>query len=285
MAEASLDSAIICNGFQQFQNWFSGVRQQNDFYEYYFVFVFYSAGANVLIGDRLYEAQKNDVVIASSTEYYTIIALEEKEYQGAALVFDPVYIKFAETGQTELTQCFQSRAPGFSHLRSLNTDQMRRVNVLFHEIARGRRPVEYGDQSLMRVALIELLLFLHKAYQKPGETRQNVSSISHQKIHPILKYINTNLDGDLSLDRIAQQFFISKYHLCRIFKASTGRTVNEYINFQRVLKACELLRDGASASQACEAVHMENTSHFITTFKKVIGTTPKQYAKRFAEQK
>ena len=282
MTEPILDSVIICSNFNQFQTWLHNVRQANDFYDYYFIFILYTSGANILIDDKLYEAQKGDIVISSSMEYYKVIAPNEDQYQSAVLIFNPAYVKFAETSQTELTDCFQTRTENFSHLRSLTKEQIATVNSYIHEIERGGNPTQYGDQVLMRVALIELLLLIHMIYQEPGEIRHNSSSISHQKIHPILDYINANLDQKLSLDRIAQQFFMSKYHLCRIFKASTGRTVNEYINFRRVLKACELLREGAPLTQACEAVHMENTSHFIATFKKIIGTTPKQYAKRFA---
>lgn len=284
VTEPTLDSVIVCDNFDQFQTWLHNARQANDFYDYYFIFLLYTSGVNLLIDDKLYETQEGDIVISNSMEYYKVIAPNEDEYKSTVLIFNPAYVKDAETNQTELTDCFQIRAGNFLHLRSLSHDQIVEVNRYVREIERGRNPIQFGDQVLMRVALIELLLLIRAIYQEPGEMRRNSGSASHQKIHPILEYINDNLDQKLSLDQIAQQFFMSKYYLCRIFKATTGRTVNEYISFRRVLKARSLLREGTSLTQACEAVHMENTSHFIATFKKNVGITPKQYAKRFANK-
>lgn len=106
---------------------------------------------------------------------------------------------------------------------------------------------------------------------------------AYQKLRPILYYINRYLSAELSLDMLSKEFYISKYYLCRIFKETFGYTVNEYITYRRIAHAAALLRNGASVAQACKAVTPEGTSHFISVFKKLVGTTPQQYAKQYQD--
>ena len=46
----------------------------------------------------------------------------------------------------------------------------------------------------------------------------------------ISQYIEEHLNEDLSLDRLAREFYVSKYHIAHIFKDSIGISVHQYIN-------------------------------------------------------
>lgn len=85
----------------------------------------------------------------------------------------------------------------------------------------------------------------------------------------------------LTLDIIASNCFINKYHLCHSFKAVTGFSVMEYIIHCRVLKARELLRKGMRVQEVGETVGFRNNEHFIRTFGALTGTSPKRYAKEY----
>jgi AraC-like DNA-binding protein len=97
----------------------------------------------------------------------------------------------------------------------------------------------------------------------------------------ILDYIRDNLAEPLTLDQIASHFFLSKHHLCRIFKSATGFTVMEYVIHSRILRAQQLLQKGGSVQQAGEQSGFSDNSHFIRTFHELTGTTPGRYAKEY----
>jgi AraC-like DNA-binding protein len=103
------------------------------------------------------------------------------------------------------------------------------------------------------------------------------------KIAPLLKYIPAHLADPLSLDGLAARFFVSKYHMCHIFKSATGFSVMEYIIHCRVLKARELLRQGLGVQEAGERVGFRNNSHFIRTFGALTGTSPRRYAREYLQ--
>jgi AraC-like DNA-binding protein len=90
--------------------------------------------------------------------------------------------------------------------------------------------------------------------------------------------------GDLiTLDALSERFFISKYHLCHVFKSATGLSVMDYVINCRILKAQELLRQGMRVQPVGERTGFRNTAHFIRTFRTLTGLSPKRYAKKYLE--
>ena len=64
----------------------------------------------------------------------------------------------------------------------------------------------------------------------------------------VIKYLNEHINRDLSLDRLAKKFFVSKYYLCRAFKKHNGISVHGYVNQKRVMYAKQLIEAGETAS-------------------------------------
>lgn len=63
-------------------------------------------------------------------------------------------------------------------------------------------------------------------------------------VRRLLSYLNLHLTEDLSLDGLAERFYISKHHLNKIFKRSTSTTVMDYVIHKRVAMARQLIREG-----------------------------------------
>ena len=86
--------------------------------------------------------------------------------------------------------------------------------------------------------------------------------------------------GTLSLDSLAEQFYISKYYLSRSFHEVTGFGINEYINILRVKKAQSLLETTTlSVSEIASRTGFESITYLGRVFKKYQHVTPAQYRK------
>lgn len=59
----------------------------------------------------------------------------------------------------------------------------------------------------------------------------------NEKVLAILDYVGEHLCENLSIDLIADQFYISKYYMMRLFKQETGYTLGQYISQKRLLLA------------------------------------------------
>jgi len=90
----------------------------------------------------------------------------------------------------------------------------------------------------------------------------------------VIKYLNENITKNISLDKLARRFFVSKYYLCRAFKKHNGISVHGYINKKRVMYAKQLIDSGETASGAAYKVGFGDYSAFYRAYVKIIGKAP-----------
>lgn len=95
--------------------------------------------------------------------------------------------------------------------------------------------------------------------------------------YKITAFIDQNIKEDLSLDIIANKFFISKSQLSRIFKRDLETTVGNYIALKRTARAKQLIMQGYSASEAANVSGFKDYSTFFRTYKKITGKSPAQF--------
>lgn len=90
----------------------------------------------------------------------------------------------------------------------------------------------------------------------------------------VVRYLNYHIEKNISLDKLARHFFVSKYHLCRAFKDYCGISVHSYINHKRIMYARQLIEGGETASGAAEKVGFGDYSAFYRAYVKIVGKSP-----------
>jgi len=100
----------------------------------------------------------------------------------------------------------------------------------------------------------------------------------HQTVNKVIMYINDELENDLTVESIANNFHISTSHLSRIFREHVGITLVEYLNVRRVEESQYYLRHtNKSITSISDQFHFCNQSYFTRIFKKYTGVTPKHF--------
>lgn len=103
-----------------------------------------------------------------------------------------------------------------------------------------------------------------------------------RNLREIKDYINLHYAQKITLDDLAQQFFINKFYLTRLFKEQFGISVNSYLLQVRTTQAKQLLRfTDLSIEQVGQKCGMNDANYFSRMFKKVEGVTPGEYRKRW----
>lgn len=98
------------------------------------------------------------------------------------------------------------------------------------------------------------------------------------RIKNIISYLQENYYQDISLQDIATQFHVHKVYLARSFKAETGQTINEYINYLRIEKAKLLLKiTSDKINDIGFTVGYNSPQSFFNMFKTYTGQTPSEY--------
>lgn len=127
---------------------------------------------------------------------------------------------------------------------------------------------EVEREAYTRTLLSELIILLSASC---GEKMvQNEDELGAR----VIRYLNNNIDSDVSLDTLAKRFFVSKYYLCRAFKKHNGVSVHGYINRKRIMYAKQLIDSGETASGAAYKVGFGDYSAFYRAYVKILGRSP-----------
>jgi len=100
------------------------------------------------------------------------------------------------------------------------------------------------------------------------------------RIESVIKYINENYGSINNIEEIADHFYISKYHLCRLFARNLGVGLVTYLNTIKIRKACEMLRhDDVGITETAMRCGFNSSSYFCKVFRAEKGISPTEYRK------
>lgn len=99
-------------------------------------------------------------------------------------------------------------------------------------------------------------------------------------VKKVVDYIETYIDEDLSLNKIANTLNYSKFYIARIFAKETKCTVYKYIQGRRLtLAAQKLVETKQPIVEIAYEAHYDSQQAFTLAFKRFYGCTPKIYRK------
>lgn len=240
------------------------LHNHNDNYE---VLIFLSGDAEFHVEGSIYYPQPGDVIVVNSNEMH-------RTYMTSDKIYDRIVIN-ANHGffcmHPSLKNIFSSRRLGQGNILKLSELQ-------YGIILENCKRIEYYHQShlseITGQMIDNLIMEIMYTINQTDICGQTVKS-SDKRIKNILAYINDNLTQKLTLENISSKFYINKYHLCRIFKATTGMTVNKYINCKRILLVKELHANGKSFTDASLEAGFENYATFYSVYRREMGVSPR----------
>ncbi len=249
----------------------------HDFYE---IYMFLSGSVTYVIEGKSYRLRPKDILIVNNKELHKAFIEEGVPYERIVIWINPDYIKSLCTDKTNLFIAFDSTSVNKYNLLRLNPDTSEYIYNIVEKLGIACSSLAFGNDMLKKAYLLELLIFLNRAFQMPMGKETQSDIIYNDKINNIIQYINDNLNGDVSLETLSSRFFLSKYHLLREFKKNTGYTVHRYIQQKRLIMARELLRHNKQVTEVCIQCGFGDYSNFIRAFRKEFGTSPKKYSKK-----
>lgn len=105
--------------------------------------------------------------------------------------------------------------------------------------------------------------------------------VNSKQVLQCIDYINQNLHSNITVAELAEVVSLNETYLSKIFKKETGITVSEYIRTKKIEEACWLLKyTNKSSIEIATDLSFSSHSYFISVFKKVMNTTPKEYRNR-----
>jgi AraC family transcriptional regulator len=105
--------------------------------------------------------------------------------------------------------------------------------------------------------------------------------ISGWRMRRLVEYIEENLGGDLSLERMAAEVEVSPLYLARAFKTAVGEAPHRYVLQRRLERAKELLRGtDTPIVEVALSVGFSSQSHLSNWFLRQVGVSPAVYRRQ-----
>ena len=131
------------------------------------------------------------------------------------------------------------------------------------------------DMRIFETLAALLTLLMEESWDP--ESRRH-SPFRKQDLQEIKEYLDRHYAQRITLDDLADRFYINKFYLTRIFKEQFGTSINNYLLQTRITHAKQLLRftDRTIESIGREC-GIEDANYFSRMFRKVEGISPGEF--------
>ncbi|MFD0618532.1 AraC family transcriptional regulator [Paenibacillus sp. GCM10027629] len=159
-------------------------------------------------------------------------------------------------------------------------DKDHQINRLFDQIFGEVRNKRQGSTEMVHGLFLQLmatLLRLHLDRTLPCDNRPKTLG---PIIIKLMDYLHKEIRYDHNIEEIADKLHISRSHLAREFKTTTGMTIGEYIRNLCLDKAKYHLREtDKSITLIGEELNFTSINTFSIFFKHYMGMSPSEYRK------
>lgn len=137
-----------------------------------------------------------------------------------------------------------------------------------------------GGAQIIKNNLEELFIKLVRVEtSKPTSQEVFISKIEDSDAleDEIIKMLEQNLYGNVTLDNISSSLHYGKTTVCKTFKKKTGKTIIGYYLEMKIEESKKLIRENKSFSEIANALCFDSLPHFTKTFKRITTMTPREY--------
>lgn len=137
------------------------------------------------------------------------------------------------------------------------------------------------DASILEgeVRILSTLTQLIKRYADISSTEKSLGK-EKRVTQQVRQYIEDCFAEEITLNQLSQYAGLSPYYLLRVFRKEVGMPPYTYLESVRIRHAQRLIETGKPLAEVAATVGFSSQSHLTRHFKKIIGTTPGQYAQQ-----
>ena len=246
------------------------------FHEFCKLLFLVSGKGGYMIEGQRYQLQSGDIVCIDSRCVHRPEIEDNTDYERIILYVDPAFLQRESTENSDLLECF-----GRGHVLRLPEHRRKKLFEMAASLEKELKKDAFGRDIASNAALLRLMVQI-------GREQENVfypapETPKNKRTAELMEYLDAHLAEDLNIDSLAEQFYVSKFHMMRQFRKETGYTIYEYLSQRRLLHARDLMQKGMRATEACYRSGFRSYSSFTRSFSKHFGSTPTGRGQQRAE--
>ncbi len=246
------------------------------YHEFNKIVIFLQGDVTYCIEGKSYQLNPYDMVFVNAGEVHRPIIHSPKTYDRIIIYISTEFLDSYRKQTYDLGLCFQKAKQEASSVLRMPSMKSSKLYQVCRELEASFADTDYAGELYQNILFLEFMIQLNRAVVHDALDFMTTAS-SNDKILQILTFINEHLTDDISIDRLSEQFYTSKYYLMHSFKNETGYTIGNYLNMKRLRYARELIRGGMPVTQACFECGFKNYSTFSRAYKKNYGVSPTRH--------
>ena len=272
-----LSSKMICPSFELYDFDIKNLTDaEESIHENYDFYIFTEGNAEFLINNKIYEITTKDILLIPPNNKYKINTEKSNgQCKGFVLRIHNDYKKELEEMDSDFLYSFKWVEETSNFKISLPENIILGVTSKFYFLIDENRSDKFCKEIHSHSLLISILVNVDRiVYSK---TKENILNPKQQLVGNISSYINNNLTSDLSLDKIASKFFLSKYYICHLFREVLGVSVQQVITQERLLAAKTLILKGEPIGKVHSLCGFKDYACLYRAFTKEYGMSPQKF--------
>lgn len=208
---------------------------------------------------------------SASITPHTVICAKPKQIRHTRFPFKCYYIHLSIQDEQLKSLAFQ--LPDFIEIKNQSI-----YSELFKDICRYYNTLTELDELMLQSLIFKLIYLLKKESTANSESRHCGNNSAVAKA---LKYINSNLTNDLSLEKVSEYVALSPIHFHNTFKYAIGKTLHEYVEDKRIKKSVALMQTTEmTLAEIAYTCGFSSQSYFSYAFKRKMNMTPRKYIQK-----
>lgn len=245
----------------------------HNYYEFYFLL---EGDVSMQIKDNVYSLKFGDMVVIPPKTLHRLVIHDQtvsyrrfvfwisKDYCNNLINTSNDYGYLMQYVQVNDTYVFHNDQISFNTVQSM-------ILRLLEETYSHR----FGRDAQICLCVNELILYLNRMIHERHYPKSKATDNSLYR--NIITYIEENVEDNLSLDHLAETFFVSKYHIAHVFKENVGLSIHRYITKKRLILCREALLGDMNITEIYQTFGFKDYSSFYRAFKKEYGISPKDF--------
>ena len=245
----------------------------HNYYEFYF---FLEGDVQMQIGSQRYPVRFGDIMlIPPHTQHKAFVNTEASPYRRFVFWISEEYCNHLLQSSPDYAYIMQ--LVGTTKQYIFHTDQIsfNSVQSKILRILEEMHSQKFGRETQISISVNDLILYLNRlVFEQNAPVKKNYDRVLYRQI---MEYIEEHIETDLSLERIAAEFYVSKYHIAHVFKDNTGLSIHQFITKKRLGLCRDAIQSKMSITEAYQMFGFGDYSSFYRAFKKEYGISPKDF--------
>ncbi len=245
-------------------------------HDHYELVCFMQGSGIFLVEGTVYPLVPGSILLMRPTESHRIKILAGKPYERYVVHFYPEIFEQTDPDHL-LLDAFHNHPLGHRNLYAPVDFPKGNALDLIEAMCKPSESMQ-GQRLTIITHFLPLLNEIRHIFTQKNTEDEDIPT--RQQSQQIIDYVNRHLTDDLSLNGLAERFFLSTSQFSRLFKQATGSSVWSYITIKRLMLARTQIQNSVPPTDAATASGFHDYSCFYRAYVKRFGRTPKQDANK-----